>query len=348
MTPDLAPYTALAQELLRRVYAEEDAQMLNQWLADQVGRLGGKGDVESVMTWEESFDLYETILAERERDAALPEAERKKVDWLWGSWNRMIDPLEPGMLAVVSAGDGMGKTIVAECLAEHWARRKNHVVFVHYELNRKVVLDRRTARHTGISRRELVSGKLTPAQKQTVAAMKPRMLGWDGYITYIHTPDWSMDRTTQKLRALKADGKCDVVVLDYLEKNSASRRQLQMFGSNHNQREADNVEQLKNFAESTETPVLMLAQMSKAGKSASAEIVDRTGMRGAGEKSEKSNVVILLHRERLEGGYSNLVDVIIDKNTLGATGRFQQMMEPEYFRLHDAEFERTYLNEGAP
>lgn len=345
MTPELAPYTALAQELLRRVYAEEDAQMLNQWLAEQIGRFGGGADVESVLTWEQSFDLYEQILAQREIDAALPESERRALDWLWASWNQMIDPLEPGMLAVVSAGDGMGKTICAECLAEHWARRKNHVVFVHYELNRKVVLDRRTARHTGISRRELASGRLTPVQKQTIAAMKPRMLGWDGYISYVHTPDWTMERTTQKLRALKAEGKCDVVVLDYLEKNAVSRRQMQMFGGNQNQREADNVEQLKNFAESTETPVLMLAQMSKAGKTASADIVDRTGMRGAGEKSEKSNVVVLLHREKIDNGYSNMVDVIVDKNTLGATGRFTQMMEPEFFRLNDVEMERTYLNE---
>lgn len=344
MTPELAPYTALAQEMLRRVYAEEDPQMMNQWLAEQVARLGGKADTESLMTWQESFDLYDLILAQRERDALLPEADRKMVDWLWPSWNRMIDPLEPGMLAVVSAGDGMGKTIISECLAEHWARRKNHVVFVHYELNRKVVLDRRAARHTSITRRALTSGKLTAEQKATIASMRPKMLGWDGYISYVHTPDWTMERTVQKLRSLKAEGKCDVVVLDYLEKNSPSRRQLQMFGTNQNQREADNVEQLKNFAEATETPVLMLAQMSKAGKTSSADVIDRTGMRGAGEKSEKSNVVILLHREKVDDNYSTMVDVIVDKNTLGATGRFKQMMEPEYFRLHDIEFERTDLN----
>lgn len=149
-----------------------------------------------------------------------------------------------------------------------------------------------------------------------------------------------MEKTVQELRRLKAQGDCDVVVLDYLEKTAASRRQLQMFGTNPFQREADNVEQLKNFAESTETPALMLAQMSKAGKSTNFNNLDRTDMRGAGEKSEKANIVVLLHRDKESGDtgeYSPLVNVRVDKNTVGATGNFTQFMHPELFSVHDVE-----------
>jgi replicative DNA helicase len=226
-------------------------------------------------------------------------------------------------------------TILAESIAEHWARHKNHVVFVHYELNRALMMDRRTSRHTSITRRDLKSGSLTPEQKQYVADMRPRLMAWDGGITYLHTPGWTMERTVERLRALKADGLCDVVVLDYLEKNAASRRQLQMYGGNTNQREADNVEQLKNFSEETETPSLMLTQFSKAGKNTSFENIDRTDIRGAGEKTEKANIVVLMHREKSGDGYSNKVNVLVDKNTVGKTGTFQQMMEPEFFRLGD-------------
>lgn len=340
MTPESAQYMALAQELMRRCYAEEDAEMLRQWLGDQLARMGAADDA-AVMTWPESFDFYEALMMKREQDAMLPPEQRKVLDWAWSSWNHLIDPLEPGMLAVVTAGDGQGKTIYAECLAEHWARKKNRVVFVHYELNRALMMDRRTARHTGIPRRVLKSGQMTPEQKQQVLQIRPRLLAWDGYITYLHTPGWTMEKTVQELRRLKAEGNCDVVALDYLEKNAASRRQLQMFGSNTFQREADNVEQLKNFAESTETPVLMLAQMSKAGKSAKFDDLDRTDMRGAGEKSEKANIVVLLHREKLgsTGEYSPNVSVRVDKNTVGATGNFTQYMHPELFSVHDMEEE---------
>lgn len=336
-TPELVPYEMLAKEILRRCYAEEDATMIRQWLQDQLARLGGGVDDDAVMTWQESFDYYDDLLLQRERDAAIPESERRILDWPWRSWNKILDPLEPGLLAVISAPDGTGKTILAESIAEHWARNKSKIVFVHYELNRALMLDRRTARHTSITRRELKSGMLTTEQKHRIADMRPRLLSWDGEITYLHTPGWTMERTIEQLRKLRADGMCEAVVLDYLEKNSASRRQLQMFGNNTYQREADNVEQIKNFAESTETPVLMLTQFSKAGKSTDFEHIDRTDIRGAGEKTEKANIVVLMHREKEGNGYSNLVNVKVDKNTVGATGSFKQMMQPEFFRLGDVE-----------
>lgn len=337
MNPELALYEALGKEILRRVMAEEDPTSMHQWLQEQITRLGGGADDENaVMTWEESFEFYEKLLEKRAAEAMIPEGERKVIDWPWASWNRFIDPLEPGLLAVLSAGDGMGKTIYAEQLAEHWARKQNRVVFVHYELNRAIMLDRRTARHTSIPRRVLKSGLLDAEQTRRVADVRPRLLAWDGYITYLHTPGWSIDRTLAELRRLKAEGHCDVVVLDYLEKNAPSERQRKLFGQNIYQREADNVEQIKNFAESTDTSVLMLTQMNKQGKSSGFDQIDRTGMRGAGEKSEKANIVVLLHRERDEqDGYSNTVDVRIDKNTVGRTGNLKQYMEPEYFRVAD-------------
>jgi hypothetical protein len=58
-------------------------------------------------------------------------------------------------------------------------------------------------------------------------------------------------------------------------------------------------------------------------------------MRGAGEKSDKANLVAMLKRERSGDGYSNEVEVLIDKNTMGKTGAFKQMMKPEYFKVLD-------------
>jgi replicative DNA helicase len=334
MNPEITQYEALGKELLRRCLSEDEPADLHKWLTDTLARLGG-GDDSAIMTWEQSFDLVDQMLKDYETMAKTPIGERRVLSWPWDTWNKLIDPLEPGMLAVVTAPDGIGKTIYAESIAEHWAEQKNHVVFVHYELNRKLMMLRRTARHTCITAREIKSGQLTNEQKAKIAAVRPRLLSWDGYITYLHTPGWSMERTTAELRKLNAEGKCDVVVLDYLEKVAASKRQLQMFGSNMFQREADNVEQLKNFAESTEIPVLEIAQMSKAGKNTSFEKVDRTAMRGAGEKSEKANLVVLLDRDRESDGYSKIVKCLVDKNTMGATGAFQQFMKPEFYDVQD-------------
>jgi replicative DNA helicase len=291
------------------------------------------------MTWEDSFAMTEAMVDEYERIAKIPADQRKRLEFPWQSWRKYIDPLEDGMLGAVTAPDGQGKTIYAESIAEYWAEHKNRVVFVHYELNRKLMMMRRIARHTSIKARLIKDGQLTSHQREEILNIRPRLLSWDGFITYVHTPGWTMEKTIGQLTALQADNKCDAVVLDYLEKVAPSRRQIQLFGTNVYQREADNVEQLKNFAESTGVPVLMIAQMSKAGKTTSYESVDRTAMRGAGEKSDKANLVVLLSRERIndenENAYSNEVKVLIDKNTMGQTGQFTQYMQPEYFRVGD-------------
>jgi len=339
MNPELAQFEAMAKEILRRTMAEEDPEDIRKWLMDTIARLGG-GDESAVMTWAESIILSESLVAEYEAIASTPQDQRKVLSWPWQSWRNLIDPLEGGMLGLITAPDGQGKTIYAETLAEHWAKSKNKVVFVHYELNRRLMMLRRMARHTGITTREIKTGKLSADQKDIIAEMRPRLSSWDGYITYLHTPGWSMERTVAELHRLHSEGECDVVVLDYLEKASASRRQLQMFGSNIYQREADNAEQLKTFAENTEVPTLMIAQMNKEGKGAQFNTVDRSSIRGAGEKSDKSNLVVLIKRDRIDEGYSNDVNVLVDKNTMGGTGSFRQIMQPEYFRVADMFMQR--------
>jgi replicative DNA helicase len=334
MNPEVAQFEALAKELLRKCYAEDEAEDLRQWLAGALAHLGG-GDIGVVMTWPESFDLVDQMVEDYERIANMPDKERKVLSWPWQSWRALIDPLDAGMLGVVTAPDGQGKTIYAESIAEYWAEHKNKVVFVHYELNRKLMMLRRTSRHVNILARCIKEGKLDASQKAAIKAIRPRLMAWDGFITYVHTPGWSMERTISELTRLHAEDKCDAVVLDYLEKAAASTRQSRLFGPNIYQREADNVEQLKNFAETSDIPVLMVAQMSKAGKEEKFARVDRTDMRGAGEKSDKANLVVILKRERSDEGYSSTVDVLVDKNTMGSTGAFKQVMRPEFFQVGD-------------
>ncbi len=335
MNPEVAYFEAIAKELMQRCIAENDPEDIRRWLNDTIARMGGAGSEDAILTWPASFDLVDEIIAKYEQIAATPESERKVLSWPWESWRKKIDTMEPGMLATVTAPDGQGKTIYAESITEYWAEHRNRVVFVHYELNRNLMMLRRTARHASITPRQVKEGTLTKEQKDKIAEIRPRLLAWDGYITYLHTPGWTMERTIAELRRLLADGQVDAVALDYLEKVSASTRQIKLFGTNVYQREADNVEQLKNFSEDTGVPVLMVAQMSKAGKHESADKMDRSGIRGAGEKSDKANIVVLLKRDRVDDGYSNTVDVMVDKNTMGGTGQFQQIMQPEYYRVGD-------------
>jgi replicative DNA helicase len=336
--PLTEPYLILAQELLRKVYADVDQDQIHLWLLTQLGKLNSHTDETAVLTWLESFDYYDELLTKRQEKANQPDAMAGMLRWAWSSWNKMIDPMEPGLLAVIAAGDGMGKTTYAEMQAEYWANHNSKIAFVHFELNKSVMLDRRAARHTLISRRELKMGPYTPETIRRWHETRDRLKQWDGQITYIHTPGWSMADVVKQLNHHVKENECDAVVIDYLEKAAPSDKQVKLYGNMHWQREAHDVETVKNFAESTETPVILLAQMNKAGKDRGMDTLTRTAIRGSGEKTEKANIVVLLHRELdNENGYVPTVDVRIDKNTLGPTGTFQQWLDGEHFRVFDTQ-----------
>ena len=330
-SPRLEAYMVLGQELFRRIYAEDSPELIHSWLMAQIQRLGGDEEGARLL-WQDSFDLYEEIISKRIAEAALPESERRILTWPWQSWANILDPLDPGVLAVLSAGDGGGKTLYAENIAEHWAHTGMNVVFVHFELNRSLMLDRRTTRHSGVPRRALKQGVLTPLQEQDRKRANDRLRQWPGSVTYVHTPGWTMERVMGEVGSLVTEGLCDVFVIDYLEKAAPSNQQLKAFGNNVFAREADNVEIVKRTAEGYAKPALLLAQLSKMGKQQSFDNLDRTAIRGAGEKTERANIVILLHRENSE---SQIVSVRIDKNTMGACGSFEQFIQGDRFLVTD-------------
>ena len=116
MNPEIAQYEALGILLCRRL-SEDEPTDLHKWLVDTLARFGG-GDTSAAMTWAESFDFTDQMLEQYEVTANTPEKDRKVLSWPWQTWRDLIDPLEDGMLGVVTAPDGAGKTIYAE---EHWA-----------------------------------------------------------------------------------------------------------------------------------------------------------------------------------------------------------------------------------
>ncbi len=330
-TPRLEAYIILGQELQRRAYVEDSPEQIHDWLLRQLKRLTG-GEEEARLLWQDSFELYEEIMAERAEQAALPEGEQRILTWPWSSWSRLLDTFDPGVLAVLSAADGAGKTLYSENLAEHWAKEGLHVVFIHFELNRSLMLDRRMARHSGILRRDLKAGELTEYQERQRKEANKRLLQWPGSITYVHTPGWTMERVMGEVSSLVAEDICDVFIVDYLEKAAPSNQQVKTMGTNIFAREADNVEIVKRNAEMMERPAFLLAQLNKFGKQQSFANLDRSAIRGAGEKTERANIVILLHRESSD---KRVVKVRIDKNTMGPCGTFEQYMEGARFLVAD-------------
>jgi len=332
------PFLELAAEINRRILADAapEPNALVQWIITAAGRLGGDAAQGAILEWQESLDYFNELMERRKERAALPESERRELRWAWRTWNQYIDPPDGGMLAVLAGADGAGKTLYAETQAESWAKQGFRVAYFHYELNRALMVDRRASRAAAVPRRNIKNFDLSGPELERLAAAEQMLRAFPGEVNYIHSPGWTAERTIQVARRMVANDKCDVVIIDYLEKVEPSEGVVKRYHSK-NQYEAATVEAFKNFAEMAGIPVLLVSQLNKAGKQTRSRDIDRTAIRGAGEKTEKANVVVLISRGKDEetGDYVNVVDVRIDKNTMGPTGSFQQYMHPEFFRVAD-------------
>lgn len=284
----------------------------------------------------------------KQRQAEKRAGTLRRFNWPWDSWNRHIRPLRAGLVGLMAAPDGVGKSTYLEWIAEHWAQRGNKTVLVHLEDDHSYKVDRRNARWARVPLDAIEDETLTPLQERALADAEIQLSAWAGNLHYTHAPDWSMAQITKELQKLRDEGQCDCVVLDYIDKCSADRRQMQLYGNNQYLREGDNMEQLKNLAEKMGVPIFTATQGNKGmldqGREKTRQDID-----GSGKKSQRSQLVVILTRDMVgagglwdgsqqvakEGDYSPVAKLRIDKQNRGKTMTFFQVFRGECYRIGD-------------
>ena len=271
-----------------------------------------------------------------------------KLSWPWNKWNDIVRPLREGMVGIIAAPDGMGKTTYLEQIAEHWAMIGKHVVYVHLEDARSYKYDRRLARHSGVPIEIIEDGTMSPDQLQSLRDGRERKGAWRDRLHYHDAAGDTAHAVVRELESRIREEVCDVVVIDYIDKFHASRAQQKLFGHNSWERQANDMETLKTFAERNGLPVLTATQGNKSMQSGGVQT--RQAIQGSGQKSQKAQLVVILTRDIIdenglhdnagnllasEGEYSPIVKVRIDKQNRGRTGGFEQYLIGKLFMAVD-------------
>jgi len=304
---------------------------------------------------------WDTIKAHREivrqRVQQRQEGVITRFDWPWASWNAKVRPLPPGMVGIIAAPDGQGKSMYLEQVAEHWASHGQHTVIVHLEDALDYKLDRRLARHASVALDKIEDGNLTEYEQHQVNEADARISQWANYLHYYHAAGESMTTILRELEARVAEGVCQAVVFDYLDKVQPTRGQANVYGSNTWERQANDMEQLKTFAEKSRVPVFTATQGNKSMQGSGTQT--RQAIQGSGQKSQKAQLVLILTRDLVgdeglrdkngrvlaePGEYSPVAKLHIDKQNRGKTGDFQQYIVGQFFTVRDIQFERKELS----
>lgn len=336
----------LAQELQTR----PDANELFAAAQERWQMLQPKREASNFVYGWDTLKAHKDIVRKRAQERA--EGVVTRFDWPWFSWNNngRVRALRPGMVGILAAPDGQGKTTYLEQIAEHWASRGHHTVYVHLEDSLEYKLDRRLCRRASVTMDRVEVGDFTAEEQQRVNDAISGMELWADYLHYYHAAGESMTTIVRELEARVAEGVCHAVVFDYLDKVQASRGQVKLFGDQGWERQANDMEQLKSFAEKAKVPVFTATQGNKSMQEGGVQT--RKAIQGSGQKSQKAQLVMILTRDLVgenglrdkdgrlvaePGEYSPIAKVRIDKQNIGKTGEMQQYLVGKYFTVRDLE-----------
>ncbi len=258
-----------------------------------------------------------------------------ELDRLTAGWQR-------GSEYTIAARPSVGKTAFALHLARAAATAGHHVVVFSLEMQGERLGDRWLLAATrDVNPQHLKDGRLMPdelAQLREASAGLSRLP--------IHVDDHavtSMDRVRSAARVLQSKGKCDMVILDYLQLCNMKSDQK---NRNREQEVAQASRKAKLLAKELNIPVLLLSQLNR--ESDSGYSTDhRPGLhqlRESGAIEQDADMVMLLYRPAMHGKATDkkstypadgLGVVIVAKNRNSSTGEVYFHHNPSMTKLAD-------------
>jgi replicative DNA helicase len=245
----------------------------------------------------------------------------------WNQLNNIIGGLRPGALYIVGARPGVGKTIFGLQLAWHLSK-SGAVSFHSLEMGKTELYNRIIAMEASVYLGNIEKGTIRDHEWQKIA----QTIRQTKHELAIHDKS---GQTIQQIRALansvKSEGHLQAIVVDYLgliQDTERGRKRYEMI--------TDISIGLKNLARDLEVPVIALAQLNRGPEQRKNSEPDMADLRDSGGIEQDADVVILLHREQVEGDLEwekSQMILNVAKNRHGTTNKAWLKFEGHHARV---------------
>jgi len=245
----------------------------------------------------------------------------------WDQLNKIIGGLRPGALYIVGARPGVGKTIIGLQLAWHLSK-SGPVSFHSLEMGKTELYNRIIAMEASVYLGNIEKGTVRDHEWEKIA----NTIRQTKHELAIHDKS---GQTIQQIRALansvKSEGRLKAIVVDYLgliQDTEKGRKRYEMI--------TDISIGLKNLARDLEVPVVALAQLNRGPEQRKNSEPDMADLRDSGGIEQDADVVILLHREQLEGDQDwerSQMILNVAKNRHGTTNKAWLKFEGHHARV---------------
>lgn len=251
----------------------------------------------------------------------------------FSDFDQMTSGFHPSDLIILAARPAMGKTAFALNLALNAAMKsKKGVLLFSLEMSSSQLLQRLLSIEAGIGLQKIRNGFLDPDDwgKLGLASMKLS----NSEINIADLPNVNVLELRAIARRLKAAGKLDMIIIDYLQliKGNSTR------GDNRQQEISEISRALKGIARELDIPIIALSQLSRATEQRADRRPMLSDLRESGAIEQDADMVMFLYRDDYYNEDSEdkgLTEVIIGKQRNGPVGTIKLRFFHEYTKFEN-------------
>lgn len=238
--------------------------------------------------------------------------------------DRITSGFQNGDLIICAARPAVGKTAFALNVARSAAQAGYHTVIYSLEMQGERLGDRLLMAAGNLNPRQWRTGDLSA---QDMTAARQTALELARLPIYVDDSSaTSMDRIRSNARLLKSQGKCDLIIIDYLQLCDMTTGQI---NRNREQEVAQATRKAKLLAKEMNIPIVLVSQLNREAENRPGGRPELAHLRESGAIEQDADIVMLLYRPAMarltkdkESGYpaEGLGVVIIAKHRNGETG----------------------------
>ena len=242
----------------------------------------------------------------------------RELDRLTAGWQQ-------GYLNIIAARPSVGKTAFALHLALAAGRAGKHVLVNSLEMQGERLGDRwLCAQAANVDAGHLKTGQLDAGERQQALEAARLLSALPVYVD--DNPKMSMDHIRSSALLQKSKGRCDLLIIDYLQLCEMKSGQK---NRNREQEVAEASRKAKLIAKELDIPVILLCQLNRECEMRADKRPALSDLRESGAIEQDADVVMLLYRPALYGLTSErrskfpsegLGMVILAKHRNGETG----------------------------
>ncbi len=250
-------------------------------------------------------------------------------------FDRKTAGLQKADLILIAARPSMGKTAFALNILQHIGVKEDKSVAVFsLEMSKDSLVNRMICSHAMVDSNRFRTGELNDEDWEKIGDSVCPLSNAKIFID--DTPGININELRAKSRKLKMERGLDLIVIDYLQLMSGSKR------TESRQQEVSDISRgLKAVARELEVPVIALSQLSRANEKRIDKRPMLSDLRDSGAIEQDADLVCFIHREEYYNPEEvaeedrGVSEIIIAKQRNGETGTVKLRWFGQYTKFAD-------------